>query len=287
MAHFYEKYYNQEINIQREWHKLVNAFENDEYYFQIIEDNLANELNQDFLLSELAGNSKSIHEPLAFIKNESIEESFYDYCEFLLSLFFQLQDRIRNTTVIQTIRHIKKIIFTDLDLLNLEVKYIDTKQGEVAIIVVKDQLLEEVTDIVDSESIRDRLIEYRAKKNDGNVARKEEILKIVAEYVEGFLKDNSLKLMNTRLFDDTGFLYNNLNIRHNNTKVNETKYYEATKSNREKWLDYLYQEILLVIISVKEKKIHEDIEALKGGRSDASEKVKMSSNDMPKQVQLS
>ena len=136
--------------------------------------------------------------------------------------------------------------------MNLTRKAIETEEfGTVMIIIPKDELLENVLQKPEFKDVRDYLIEYRSSYNDGNVKAKEELLKLLATHIEGITKQSKYREKNKRLFDDADFLYNNLNIRHNQG-IKDIRFYNATLSNREYWLDLAYRETLLVLNSVIE-----------------------------------
>lgn len=179
-----------------------------------------------------------------------------------MSLLFQCHDYLRpnvpNAMKEQT-NEIYKVINSDLRKLNLTVKEIDDEElGKLFLIVPNNEVLEKALENVDESNIQDYLIEYASSHNDGNVKRKEELLTLMQRYIEGITKDNNYKDLNKRLFENVDMLYNNLNLRHNQ-KVKDPRFFEATKNNREHWLDVLYDLSLLVINSKNEYKHNKEI----------------------------
>ena len=157
---------------------------------------------------------------------------------------------------------IRRLIEIDLDKLNLDYKFIKTEIGIAATIFPKDELLEEVVGTSKSD-LAQLLIKYKALRMEGNIKGKEELLTSISKHIEPLLKDNELKSNNKRLFDNVGFLLNNLNVRHNNIEANNVEFFNKTMKNRERWLDDLFLLVLLVIKSKDELIINQNINQLK------------------------
>ena len=269
MAHFYDSISNRTVDPIDEEEKLNSLFAAEERYYSSYHSSLA------YLIDTLYFRSLSLstnYIDLASFLSDSKEgaknttEGFIYYCESLLSLLSQFAfalPRNHNQEIDKTIASIIKIINYDLDKMSLTKEAIKTEEfGTVIIIIPKDELLENVLQKPKFKDVRDYLIEYKSSHNDGNVKAKEELLKLMATHVEGITKQAKYRDKNKRLFDDTDFLYNNLNIRHNQ-EVKDKRFYNATLSNREHWLDLAYRETLLVFNSVIEYSDNEAIEKKK------------------------
>ena len=272
MSHYYERVLNNKIDYSKELDKLRQIFEREDILYvseygtflsteSYIDDNFFRDL-------QLSGNYISIKDVVEEFSNLSPIDSFIEYSEFLLSLSIQLIEvkyeyNADAETITRQLRSCIQVIDFDLNKLNLKYELINNELGRIAIIVPKDELLESVLDDIDDTSVSANLIKYKALKTEGNIKLKEEILITLSKYIEPIFKNDTLEKLNHRLYKDVGFMLNNLDLRHNNIKANETKFYNATLNNREEWLDKLYLEILLVIKSVKEAEIHNDIDNLK------------------------
>lgn len=269
MAHFYEKLLQNKIDYLKENFKILSLFCNEEnYYFNGIYSSLENCIDQWFYRNiKFSFNNTCCQDSFDLINGiEDIQEKFLETCEFLLTIALQVCEITRNECINKKFKEIRKIIFNDLDLLDLDYKKIENdKLGDVIIIIPKNIELEAAIEEIDDTNVRDQLIKYNYRAYEGKPKEKENILKTVMNYVEGLLKNNDLKQLNPTLFDDLGFFINNFDVRHNNTQegVNKTVYYNATKSNREEWLDKIYNEIIMLILMKKEKQIASDVKTLK------------------------
>lgn len=152
----------------------------------------------------------------------------------------------------EAVDNVNKLIKYDLNKLGLKIEKIEDEQmGTLAIIIPKDVLLDCVLNSVEEKNIQHHLIEFMSSHSEGDIKRKEEILILLSKYVEGITKDNDLKIVYNRLYDNTDFLYNNLDLRHN-IKVKDKRFYNKTLDEREKRLDITYRYTLLVIATKTE-----------------------------------
>ena len=196
------------------------------------------------------------------------KDYYIHYCETMLSILLQVaKNHLTGSSrdvdwLIAKIKEIKKFISIVLNKLNLVPKTFKNELGDLVIIVPNSVILEKALDIVNDETIEHYLIEYKATRTRGNLKRKEELLKLVANYIENITKNKQLKAFNHRLYSDADFLYNNLDLRHGVIAKDKT-FFELTFNEREKWLDFLFEECLLVILSKNEANIHVEVEKLK------------------------
>lgn len=200
------------------------------------------------------------------ISNFDNKEMFFQFSEFLLTIKNQLVNKMDADFhfLNEQFDKIIEIIKFDLDILCLDVKYIENKiLGTIAIIVPKSEKLEKAVECIDDPDIKQLLIKYASRNMQGDISEKERILSIVSKYIEPLTKNHKLQSSHKRLVDDTSFLQNNMNIRHNNKVINDTRFYEATKKDREHWLDLIYDEFLLLIIAETEDENHNEIINLK------------------------
>ncbi len=270
MAHFFEVIKNSRISFDVELAKIQNLVSSEVRYYWSEWGTLLNYLNEKvFRDLPLSNNYTNLHLYISdlFKSAKDSSERFIFYCEFVLSLFEQSANRMKHTyagsNMEKTINETVKIIDVDLKKLNLVRKMIaDDELGHVWLIVPNNATLEKALTKVDESNIQDYLIEYCSSHNDGNVGRKEELLILIQKYIEGITKNRAYKESNERLFDNVDMLFNNLDLRHNKD-VNDPRYYEETKSNREHWLDMLYDLSLMVINSKEEYEHNKEIKDLK------------------------
>lgn len=271
MSHFYERVLNGNINYFDEVNKIVKIFETEKVHTSAYYDrvSIAAYIDSEFFRNlDLSSNYLSLFDILEEIKHQSPVNAFVEYSELILSLAAQLISKEYysendKSVITEKLANIIKIIDFDLDKLNLKYEFIENNAGKVAIIIPKDELLESTLEVINDGNISRKLIEYKSIKMDGNINGKEALLLSFSKYIEPLLKNKELKQMNPRLFDDVSFMLNNLDLRHNNINANERKYYQTTLKKREEWLDKLFIEILLVIKSEIERKIHKEISDIK------------------------
>ena len=271
MSHFHERVLNNTIDYQKELEKLKYLLEKETFHDYSIHWDVSTIYYLNYTVFRqlpLSTNYISLFDLLDDIREEDDRAGFLAYSEMVLSLACQLLPGSISLgdceqQVNYSFKYAIKVIDYDLNKLSLKYEFIDTDAGKVAMIIPKDILLETVLDHADDD-LSANLIRYKSLKMEGNVIGKEEILLSLSKAVEPILKDESLKSINERLFKDVGFMLNNFDLRHNNKESNVQKFYYATLPEREKWLDNLYFEILLVLNSKHESVIHKTIESLKG-----------------------
>ena len=274
MPHFYERIKNKTLKYDEELSKLSSMlYQASDNFFgknfvELVDSNC-------FRTIKLCGNYLSLQsmlEEIFEIKSKSAK--FVCISELVLSLYEQIKPSMIKLSdrdfVVQQLTGMKNLILYDLDKLNLNADIVDESIGKVASIGPKSELLESALEVVDNKTIETRLIRYNSLANKGNICEKENILCAIYSYVEGFLNDNELAKMNSRLFQNVAFLYNNLNMKHNNDCSNDTFFYESTLSNREEWLDRLFHNVLLVIASKKERETNKEINELKLAKKNSS-----------------
>ena len=132
-----------------------------------------------------------------------------------------------------------------------KIGYMANKSGGIIDFVPKDQAAISVAEIIDS-SLSYRVIEYNHHSMKGDMERKKAILIALADKLEP-LRDK-LRQINASLEDKLFFLFNNVNIRHNNSDLNGKKFirYVASMSGNdiEKWYDETYQLCLLAFLEL-------------------------------------
>lgn len=269
MAHFYERINKKSIKYDEELTKLYSllnqtreSFSMSESFAELIDSNC-------FKKIKLCGNYLSFQSMLSDayeIRNK--REQFICLSEIILSLDKQMDSSMVNGIsnrefAKQQLSGMKNLVLYDLKKLNLSVEMVEDNLGIVASIGPKNALLEDVLNCIDDKNVETMLIKYNASSNDGKVDEKENILCAIYSYVESYLKDPQLLNSNKRLFENVDFLYNNLNMKHDNKVFNETFFYQETLINREKWLDDLYHLVLMVIASKQECEINQSINDLK------------------------
>lgn len=142
--------------------------------------------------------------------------------------------------------------------------YMTVQKDGITIMVPKSQEAIAVSEIV-SPTLSYKVIEYNHHALQGNIEAKKAILLLLANQLEP--KRNQLKNVNRLLETNIFFLYNSMNIRHNNCDINSNSYKEYTanmsKKNLEIWYDEIYQLSLLAFLELDNIERINRIEELK------------------------
>lgn len=282
MAHFYESILNNKIDFDAEFKKLVRLFLSEEFYISQFDAGRTTLMQfietYYFRKLKISYNYISLRQCLEDILQsfESDADKFILFCEVILSIIPQFWDKYQSEEEIylsdkqildEKMVFIKKIIVTDLEAINLIEKRIENNRlGTISTIIPNDLSIEQALSLVDDENVRTHLIEYNSLRNRGNIQAKTEILRLISNYIEGITKDKNLIPLFKKLFEDTNFLFNNLDLRHNKN-VNDIKFYKATLKEREKWLDYTYKNSIMVINAKEQNNIHNKISKLRSVQS--------------------
>lgn len=158
-----------------------------------------------------------------------------------------------------------------LNWLNYETRFITKK--DIVLVVEKNAAATSVSEIVD-EDLAYSIISYNHFLLKGNIEEKRKILLKLANEIEP--RRNKLENINYELTDNIFFMFNNLNIRHNNRIVGD-KYYNEYVANMneeelEGWYDKLYQKILLVYLLVDDEKVKKEVKELRKNVKNGSSK---------------
>ena len=111
-----------------------------------------------------------------------------------------------------------------------------------------------VADIV--PELADVIVEYNHYLIRGDINRKQELLKKLADALEPRKKE--LNNCCKGLSDDFFYLANNMNVRHNNSNAADTKKYNAVfaslnKEQQEKWYDTIYEQGLALFVMLEQQ----------------------------------
>ena len=110
-----------------------------------------------------------------------------------------------------------------------------------------------------------KVIEYNHHALQGNIEAKKSIILLLADQLES--KREALRSINKTLENNIFFLYNSMNIRHNNCDPNSKNYKEHTANipikELEFWYDEIYQLSLLAFLELDNIERTKQIEVLK------------------------
>ena len=195
---------------------------------------------------------------ILFLTSEILNDIFRDF----LNVFSDEENKYIEEAIFHNINKF-------LDLSNHE--FLTLESGR-QIIVEKNVYASEVSQIVFKTNIQEaiKVLEYNHFANKGNIERKREILKSLADYLEPLrseinaseelkevLKVNNKKIISVeKLFE----MYNQFGLRHNNT---EQYHLGMSEAEIEQWYDDIYTSTLFVILSLNEAQILSRLNKLK------------------------
>lgn len=188
--------------------------------------------------------------------------------ELTISRYPQFQ-KISDYSVLKNFDRIEKRITYSLEKTNHELKKLEDGKY---IIVEKNVYAYQASQILSETNIFEatKILEYNHFANKGNIERKREILKSLADYLEPLrseinaseelkevLKVNNKKIISVeKLFE----MYNQFGLRHNNT---EQYHLGMSEAEIEQWYDDIYTSTLFVILSLNEAQILSRLNKLK------------------------
>ncbi len=176
------------------------------------------------------------------------------FCEYTYNLAIYSQgmgfpgyDFVGSLNLSQPIQFYVQQVMTVIEA----VGYMSNAQGGITDFVPKDQAAISVAEIIDPD-LSYRVIEYNHYSMKGDLDRKKNILLALSDKLES--QRSALKQANSALESDLFYLFNKVNIRHNNIDKAGKKYkpYAASmdKETLEKWYDDTYQMCLLAFLEI-------------------------------------
>ena len=131
------------------------------------------------------------------------------------------------------------------------IDYMQLTQGYITIFTPKKPEAIVASEIVSPE-ISYKVLEYNHYTMKGDIARKKETLRILADQLEPRRAD--LTAINKELASNVFFMFNNMNIRHNNCTEGDKNYKKVvakmSQDELESWYDETYQLCLLAFLEL-------------------------------------
>ena len=159
--------------------------------------------------------------------------------------------------------HLKEIMDDLLKQYNYTV-YIDEKNEQV-LVIEDNPAVTATAEIVDAP-LATEIIRYNHHALKGEIDLKKEILLKMALNLEPQRKE--LKALDSKLEDNIFFMFNNLDLRHNNHSMQDKNYKEYVakmdKEALENWYDELYQMVLLAFLLLDNVERTGKVKELKG-----------------------
>lgn len=255
---FFDLLKNSEVDVNFELQKLNNLFIQDCCFHRRKSYSLHDLVAENFAkYYKRREHFLSLQELLNAIYRESFNISKFDkyflYAEMYVDLISML-DNLEN----QEIESQKNIIKTQIERVISSLGYkfivIDDRQIIVENNVFANEAAQVVTEFADIKEALS-ILEYNHFSNKGNIERKKEILKKIADLLEPWRKPlnksselkDLLKANNDKIqaLEKLFYMYNKLNIRHNNEGQMLTG---LSNQEIESWYDKIYTMSLFVIL---------------------------------------
>lgn len=266
MEHLFERM-EKEVNFQEEYKKVEIMISYEEFYESGFPTTINDMLARNFRQWKKRGAYTSLEELRyqlgfsisKFRTSDSLNSIYIDiektdyflFCEMFFNLVFDLLDLLEKyKELIIHIRYVLDTMSTVADKCGFEIKHIDDKY----LVVEKNAVAIEVASAV--PELANVILEYNGFLLKGNLERKQELLKKIADAIEP--KRQEMNDINKSAVDDFFFLVNNMNIRHNNVdKSDPAKYVkqfaELNDAEKEKWYDSIYEQALYLFILKQSK----------------------------------
>ena len=246
------------IDIKREYQRLFDLF-----YTQSAPDyngryqTLSGVCENNFLIVPFRGTCLSLNDFDDFYNYNFEREPWEFNLDYLLSFCEYSYNFIKwmspqNPLCISGSESQQQFYLQQVKTVIEEIGYMETIEQNITLFVPKKQEAIAVSEIVAPE-ISYKVLEYNHYTMKGDIARKRETLRILADQLEP--KRAELATINKELASNVFFMFNNMNIRHNNrTKGNKNNYKEViaemSQDELENWYDETYQLCLLAFLEL-------------------------------------
>ncbi len=180
-----------------------------------------------------------------------------DFCEYSYNIANYEKSKFLGCSTKSYLEQVEKVIEA--------VGYMAIQKDGVTDFVTKNQAAISVAEIVEP-NLSYKVIEYNHHSMMGKLDKKRDFLRAFAHELEP--KQSSLEKINKDLKNDLFFLFNNMDIRHNNSDSNNGKKYKEFVDNMnnkelEDWYDYIYKMCLLAFLELEHLERKEQLEKLK------------------------
>lgn len=273
MVHYFERL-EREIDFSKEYLKLEQMLLNERYprpihgYFTIntwIEENFrawdkrGNYTSFSEVRSQIGFPERKDNGELLLRKDVGMEDYFL-FCEVIINLLLDLREFDMPSTMKEGIKHLIKTINFNVEKSGFEIRAIDKDY----LIVEKNAVATAVVDII--PELADVIIEYNHYLLRGDMTRKQELLKKIADALEP--KRTTLNSINKSATEDFFWMVNKMNIRHNNCDHTDKKNYfpefaKLSNSEKEQWYDRIYDQSLMLFVLLEYQSRNGDIQAFK------------------------
>lgn len=273
--HFLESL-EREIDYNREYRKLEEMVINERvyYYNPYVRESINMWIERHFRYWEKRNSFTSfseLREHLGFPVRKEVQNSwvmdadvidingYFLYGEMLLNIVDDLKAYLYSD-IAGGIDHVINTLRSNVERAGFEIKKIDNE----IMIVEKNSVAFEVADIV--PDLSDVIIEYNHYLLKGDLGRKQEILKKLADALEP--KRQELIVINKNMSNDFFFMVNKMNVRHNNCDPSDTGKYckqfaQLEPKEKEAWYDTIYEQGLALFVLLEQQERNKKISVFK------------------------
>lgn len=264
-TNFYDLLTKREFDVQKEYSTLWYLFCEETCFASAL--SLSQWLNKyHFRNLPFRGSFTSLVEMMAefgFRKRSSVDlDQLFLFCELIIAVLPKSQRDYPSNTLAQRKTILENVSYI-LEHTNHEIRQ---DQNNNSIVVEKNKSATMAAQLVTDASVAFELIEYNHFAIKGHLAEKKAILVSISGYIEPILNSKVLSAAGYKqLESDTGFVFNNFHIRHNNKEGSKANDYIASISDidLEEWYDKAYELALSVIIINDYISLGKDIEDIK------------------------
>lgn len=190
-------------------------------------------------------------------------EYLVSFCEYLYNLSLAYRCTEPSMTSHGAIERIS-FLMNQIEKVIDNIGYMHAKEDDFTIFVEKSPAAIAVSEILPKEDAH-KVISYNHHSMRGDIEEKRKVLVQLATSLEG--KREQLKKINKDLENDIFFLFNNINIRHNNCDESSTKYKQFVADmdakSIEEWYDRTYQMCLTSFLELERWEEKEELDQLK------------------------
>lgn len=256
------------VDIKKEYSRLFNLL------FGVYDDGTLNptplyeDFNSSFSQIWFRGTTITLEEfdeKNGFSFEEQPKNFNIDYLVSFCEYFYNITLGYMGTLHCQNPNYLQFII-QQINTVIAAIGYMPANQDGFTVFVEQSQSAVAVSEIIEDKNLSYKTIYYNHYSMRGNVEGKKEILLKYASLLEP--KEKILLSINPTLKKDLFYIFNNLNIRHNNIDCNDKGNYKKFVSEMppeqvEKWYDETYQMCLLAFLEIEQYERKKKFDVLK------------------------
>ena len=256
------------VDINKEYSRLYNLLYGLYDDGSIEGSSLYKQFNSQFSLIWFRGTAITLEEfddEKGFFFEEQPQNFNVDYLVSFCEYFYNISMGFMGSLSCPNPNYLQFILL-QINTVISAIGYMPISQDGFTVFVEKSQSAIAVAEIIEDEKLSYKTIYYNHHSMKGNIEGKKEILLKYANLLEP--KQALLHSINPSLKRDLFYLFNNLNMRHNNIdsadKSNYKKYIKEMSAEQiEEWYDETYQMCLLAFLEIDQIERKKKFDVLK------------------------